>query len=238
MASVAGLGFLIYDPRENGGGDFWGFNDPFWGFNDYSGGGGDFWGFDDPFWGNGGGDYYDPATNTFRFYDSDRFLPANQPQPNSNWQALLDWWAELTGNLPHSPAYDPNLNLPGYCPAGTYHPLDDPFACVPFPIDPVTGRQQAPRPRPAATQPQRKPSAPKVSAQNPQPCPPPGRTNPQTGRCECPQGLVYNTAQRRCVQATLTNRLVSEGPGGLPWWALLLIGAVVLKAAKGSGGRR
>jgi hypothetical protein len=40
-------------------------------------------------------------------------LPSGQGQPTANNQG----------------AYQ----LPGYCPVGTYHPLDDPFACVPFP---------------------------------------------------------------------------------------------------------
>lgn len=225
-----GLGFLYWGGESGGGGDWWDdlTQDEYnYLFDTYGGSGRDFWNFEDPYWA------YDPSGTFFYDTTSERFLPApagNVPLAS----APVNWWEYFLpsfGGGGNAPA----PNLPGYCPGGTYHPIDDPYACVPFPVDPVTGKPTRPR-QTAQQKPQpAKKSAPKVSPQNPQPCPAPGRTNPATGKCECPKGLLYDAKTQRCIPATLSNRLTQPGPGGFPWWLLLLGGAVVIKAASNSG---
>ena len=231
-----GLGFLYWGGESGGGGDWWDdltqeeYN---YLFDNYGGGGGDFWGFDQPYWtstGDGG-----PSFNVDFNWNPQGFLPANQ-QPQStdgNWQRLLDWWRELT--TPHviqPPTPSPSTLPPytGYCPPNTYC-VDYPNCSKCAPLDAT----QANKTNSAARKPGAQQAKPKTSPQNPQPCPAPGRTNPATGKCECPKGLLYDAKTQRCIPATLSNRLTQPGPGGFPWWLLLLGGAVVIKAASNSG---
>lgn len=239
LAAVAGLALLNASRKQTGlgflawedGGGWWDDLTPEeydWLFDTYGGGGGgDFWGFSDPFWG------FEDVPDV-GLVDAQESEKGGEPQ-NDAWQLLSDWWNSFLpsnggGRTSNTPA------LPGYCPVGTYHPLDDPFSCVPFPIDPNTGRQ---RPRRTAQrqqqQQQAKKPAQKTSPQNPQPCPAPGQTDPRTGKCVCPKGYIYDANKRQCVQATLNNRLVAPvGATGIPFW-MWLLGGVLIGGALMSG---
>ena len=193
---------------------------------------------------------YDPLTNTYRF-----------PEPNtvndfSDLQSTLDWWASLsqtpvsndpwlpdnfwdwlTGTIEDIPGVTPtNPNLPGYCPAGTYHPVDNPLACVPFPTDPTANRaaQQQRKQQQQAAQ-KAAQAAKAAQKKQDQTCPKDAQgrqqwKNPQTGKCEpipaCPQGMVFDSASRRC----LSPQQVKEIYGENNWliWALIALGVLVV----------
>lgn len=134
--------------------------------------------------------------------------------------------------------------LPGYCPRGTYHPVDDPFNCVPFPETDQTAKKRAQQQQQARQQAAN--ALRKAQQQADRQCPkdPQGRAvwrNPQTGKCElvpqCPQGTKFDPATRRC----LTTAQAKEIYGDNNWLLWLLIAAGVLVVANSgsdSGGRR
>lgn len=102
-------------------------------------------------------------------------------------------------------------NLPGYCPGGTYHPLNDPYACVPFPDDPVQRQQaqkQAQQQKQAQAQPQR--SFPKQQYQN------------------CPQGYQPVRGPDGKIYCVLASALPKDKPQP-NWllWALIAAGVIV-----------
>lgn len=252
-----GLGFLAYEPStgEIGGGmdwwDGWLFSDYFW--PDYS----NFNPMPSEWAGQSGGyqdyswlDNFDPITGDWigqsgafvePIVTDQKYLPA---APSGNWwDVLVDLFSGIV-----SPGYQPDFssgippaptpNLPGYCPVGTYHPIDDPFACVPFPDDPTTpGQTQrkpaTPVPGPqtrAGSQPAPKCPSGQIFSQQlnrciPQ-CPQGQVFNPNTNKCQaapkCPQGMQFDQSRGTCVSAAA---LASAG-SGLPWWIWLLIAGV------------
>lgn len=167
LRQKAGLGFL-YDDTGYGDGyadDVW-YDDPFWFYDwwmgaDYTGGGG--WNF--PFYDTGYTEEWlpffwetshglittgrpnDPITYDLSFAQTG----SDSSNSSSGWNDLWGW---LFGNQGETatggggtPATNPNLtpNVPGYCPQGQYHPINDPFSCVPFPPADTAQGQQARR---------------------------------------------------------------------------------------------
>lgn len=145
----------------------------------------------------------------------------------------------------YGPAGDAPL-LPGYCPKGTYHPVNDPYACVPFPADNQDAKkraQQQQKAQQAAAN-----AAKKAQQAQDKQCPkdPQGRPvwrNPATGKCElapvCSQGQKFDSTTKRC----LTAAQVKEIYGDNNWliWLLIAGGALVILNNSGgssSGGRR
>lgn len=179
-------------------------------------------------------------------------LPSFNPDPLSvyypqSYPATSDYdpWAEIYGNPPAAPAAPTAPRLPGACPRGYYHPLNNPYACVPFPA-PSNGAQSQRKPQPPqqGTQP-RQPSKPQTPAQPKCPANTGLQYNPQTQRCECPKGTAYNAQAKRCVVPTvkdqaLLSRTPSQQKKPLPWWviAAILGGAFVLMNDGKKGGRR
>ena len=220
-----GLGFLAIEPQDTGG-DFWGFDDSYW-----QSGGGDFWGFDNPYWQGADYEYFDPLTNTWTLGidSSSNFAQTNQGQSGFDWQSLLDWWAQLTGNLPGATSdagSGSTPQLPGYCPGGTYHPLNDPFACVPFPpnTDATTRQRQTDAGNAANKAAQ---AAAARAQQQSQGCPPnTGLVKNAQGQCVCPPGYVPNAQLKKCVLVNASLAAQSNQPDWLKW--LLLAGFVVL----------
>jgi len=163
-------------------------------------------------------------------------LPSGWPTP-----VYYDPWAgqgmpsyrDITGDLDYQTDY--GSLLPGYCPKGSYHPLNDPYSCVPFP---PKGKNSANPQQQAAQQ------ARKQQQQQDKQCPkdPQGRPvwrNPQTGKCElapqCPQGSRFDSTSRRC----LTPAQFKQAYGDNSWlWWLLGGGAALLLLTRDNGGRR
>ena len=260
-----GLGFL---PSGSGGGEIGGGLDWFdeWLFADYFypeyGGGGDYWLNFDPItgdWiGQGGAvdyswwDNFDPITGDWigqggTIDTIDTTEPGSLPPgPSGNWwQGLIDFFSGIVGNppAPVSPVpAPPDPLLPGYCPAGTYHPIDDPFACVPFPADPAqpgqTPRTPArPTPGPMTRAGAQAPKCPQgqIFSQQlnrciPQ-CPQGQMFNPQTNKCQaapkCPAGMQFDQSRGTCVQIT------AQQGSGFPWWIWLLIAGGAAMALSG-----
>lgn len=166
------------------------------------------------------------------FWDWVKDTLAPSPTPNTDWPFP-------TSGIDFGSVEDP---LPGYCPRGTYHPQNDPYACVPFPNDPA-GRKQAQQQRRqqqnAAQQARRQ-----QQQQNKQ-CPkdPQGRPvwrNPQTGKCEivpqCPPNTKFDSLTKRCLTAAQAKEVY--GDDNNLWLWLLAGGAVLLIATRDKGGRR
>jgi hypothetical protein len=53
------------------------------------------------------------------------------------WGAGSSWDSFLPG--PGGGYRDYNPILPGYCPPGYYHPIEDPYNCIPFPVQGAPG---------------------------------------------------------------------------------------------------
>ena len=237
-----GLGFLSLP--ESGESDYWGFGDSFWGDSN----GGDYWGFNDPFWGGGSNDfwgfdnsywggYYDPSSNTFVFPGNDAaFLPANTGTNHGGdfWGFGGDFWSGLRDAISGALGGDGggnNVPLLGYCPGGTYHPLNDPYACVPFPPEtPEFEKQQ----RAAAAHKAAQDALRAQQRAQQQGCPPnTGLVKNAQGQCVCPPGYAANAQLKKCV---LVNPALAAQANQAPDWlkyALLALGAVVVvKAVK------
>lgn len=91
-----------------------------------------------------------------------------------------------------------NPNLPGYCPAGQYHPLENPMACVPFPPNTTEAEKKK---KQAAGQSAAQQAARKAQ-QMKQPCPQGQARYPLTGACvplQCPANTQRNPATGQCV---------------------------------------
>ena len=143
--------------------------------------------------------------------------------------------------------------LPGYCPRGTYHPREDPFACVPFPTEPAARRQaqqQAKQQQQQAgrRQQQMRESCPPGQARYPinqkcvpLACPPGTQRNPATGQCvrgagrpvpKCPPGQIFDLQRGQCVVPRM-----GGGLGDIPSW-LWLAGLALLVLSQTGGGER
>lgn len=176
-----------------------------------------------------GGGNQDTGWDWDSFWDwvTDRLAPSVTPP--------LDWQGPFPG--------EPDAPLPGYCPQGTYHPQNDPFACVPFPPGDPNAKKQAQQQR----QQQQKAAQAARSAQKKQDqaCPkdPQGRPvwrNPQTGKCElvpqCPPNTKFDSLTKRCLTAAQAKEIYGEDSN--LWLWLLAGGAVLLIATRDRGGRR
>ncbi len=253
-----GLGFLSLP--ESGGGDSWDWGGDWWigggdysgwggwdsgGWWDVSGGGGglDFWGLDDAsywdYYGWNVGPSYTPGTSP-SFNADFGFLPSNPTTgtgtygtPSDNWQGLLDWWNDLVGGVVGNAGGNTNPPLLPYCPGGTYHPLNDPYACVPFPPEtPEFEKQQRAAAAHKAAQDALRAAA--KANQHQQGCPPnTGLVKNAQGQCVCPPGYAPNAQLKKCV---LVNPALAAQANQAPDWlkyALLALGAVVVvKAVK------
>lgn len=120
---------------------------------------------------------------------------------------------------------------PGVCPRGTYHPPNDPYACIPFPGS-ATGTTPA-RPTPQGT-PRPQPTA--AGA-----CPKPFVYDPKTKKCvlpPCPQGQTFSITAGKCVpnaQLKPADRVIDRE---FPWWLIVAGGVLLLAITKPTGGRR
>lgn len=173
-----------------------------------------------------------------------RTITGDLDYQNTFW----DWLTNIgPGSASTDPQYGPagdGSTLPGYCPQGTYHPVNDPYACVPFPPNDPNAKKQANQQQKA--QQAAANAARKAQQQQDKACPkdPQGRPvwrNPATGKCElapvCPQGQKFDSTTRRC----LTTAQVKEIYGDNNWWIWLLIAGgalVVLNSGGESSGRR
>lgn len=163
--------------------------------------------------------------------------------PN-NYGGFPDWIpgpGPTSIDQPYDPAGD-GTGLPGYCPQGQYHPLNDPYACVPFPPNDPNAKKQAQQQQKAAQNAAN--AAKKAQQQKDKTCPkdPQGRPvwfNPATNKCElvpqCPQGTTFDSATRRCLTPAQAKEIY--GDNSWLWW-LLGGGAVLLILTRNSGGRR
>lgn len=156
------------------------------------------------------------------FWEWARDLLAPSPTPSLDWQGPTSSDANL------------NAPYPGYCPRGTYHPVNDPYSCVPFPPNDPNAQKQA---RQQQQQQQRAAqSARAAQKKQDQACPkdPAGRPvwrNPQTGKCElapqCPQGSKFDSTTRRCLTPQQAKDVYGDDYTWL-WW---VSGGVLLLAA-------
>ena len=271
LARRNGLGFLQMEGGEDSGSDYancgfdYNYSDPWdYGFDFFSGGGGwpdlNF----DPY------AYQSPAPEVSASGDEDRYwfdwgqylsdwLSGNvlsidsygqgsgQRTPYGGESSGFPDWLPGPGPASMDPQYGPagsGQGLPGYCPQGQYHPLNDPFACVPFPPNDPNAKKQASQQQRA--QQQAANAAKKAQRQQDKTCPKhpqglPVWKNPATGKCEvmpqCPQGAKFDSATRRCLTAAQAKELYGDNN----WWIWLLIAAgalVVVNSGSSSGGRR
>lgn len=156
---------------------------------------------------------------------------------------IWDWLNNLgPGPASPDPQYGPagtGQGLPGYCPRGTYHPVNDPFACVPFPPNDLSAKKQA-NAQQKAQQAAANAAKKAQQAQDKQ-CPkdPQNRPvwkNPATGKCElapvCPPGAKFDSTTKRCLTAAQAKELYGDNN----WLMWLLIAAGVLVIVKSGGG--
>lgn len=218
-----GLGFLWWGGESGGGSDLYGDYDYLY---DY-GGGSDLYGDYDYFFDYGGGyGGYVPGGPSFNVDFG--FLPTGTATgtgtygtPDDNWQGLLDWWNDLVNSVTNNPP------LLGYCPDGTYHPLNDPYACVPFPPEtPEFEKQQRAAVAHKAAQDALK--AQQRAQRQQQQCPPnTGLVKNAQGQCVCPPGYAPNAQLKKCVLVNPALAAQSkQSPDWLKW--ALLAGVVVL----------
>lgn len=176
----------------------------------------------------------------------DTFEPSALPRgfdpfalpPLESYRDIWPWLNDFgPGPAPLDPSATPQL--PGYCPKGTYHPVNDPFACVPFPPNDQTAKKQAQQQQ--QTRQQAAQAMRRAQQQRDRQCPklPNGQAtvfNPQTGKCEaipqCPPGAKFDSTTRRC----LTPAQAKELYGDNNWLIWLLIAAGVLVVTRDSGG--
>lgn len=121
------------------------------------------------------------------------YIPTPQGIPGPN-PAIFRPDADDVGDIPARPL----PSLPGYCPNGTYHPANDPQACVPFPQD-ATARRAAQKAKAQQGRAQQR-----RAGQLTQPCPSGQARYPYTGQCaplQCPAGTARNQATGQCVKA-------------------------------------
>lgn len=263
-----GLGFAAGN-YESGGGDYfiddYGFIweadwfDPLdWSYFTGGGGGGDFQSYLLDYSEPGMNYATDPFSTTpdfsdwinYYLYGPDAFLQTSEPAPLPRgfdpfplppFESYRDIWpwpdrgpgpAEL--DLPAPP-------LPGYCPRGTYHPVNDPMACVPFPADNNEAKKRAQQQQKA--QQQAAQAMRRAQQQQDRGCPkdPQGRPvwkNPQTGKCElrppCPQGQKFDSTTRRCLTPAQAKELYGDNNWLL--WLLIAAGVVIIATRDGGGG--
>jgi len=220
------LGFLAYE--DGGAWDDWGA-----GYWDDEGG------WFDPEWAW----LSDPAAGEFFIPIETETACATGTEPGCftgprNW---WDWdWPTLPipGGGNPLPPYDdiPPPPLPGYCPAGTYHPIENPYICVPFPPSPTP---TAPARRPQSNQPQTRPTAPARPPQSAPQCPAGYVFDSKLQRCipACPKGAVFDARAGKCVPIP-TNKPAqnfTELAQKTPWWLWALLAGTLLLATRDGG---
>lgn len=262
-----GLGFLSPGFEVIEGGDaydvFWGYGFDAWSW-DF--GGGDWWSnfnAEGDYVGTGGAsgynwwDNFDPITGDYIGSGDTIFVgqtdaPAPLPTTGGNWWDFLTPWFYTPPPTPSNPygldppPAAPGQQLPGYCPQGTYHPISDPFSCVPFPEDGSQGNQQR---KPPANQPRSSGQAAKPQQQR---CPSGQIYHEQLKRCIpiCPRGQVFDARQNKCITPPSCPQGTAWSPAagqcvktstaaagsGFPWWVWALIAGVGVKVLSDSGG--
>lgn len=173
------------------------------------------------------------------------FLPTETGGDSGGWaddwswfwdQFPVDWGSnprEMIFDFP--PIYGPETGattapLPGYCPQGTYHPISDPYACVPFP-DSTTGQ-----PAPKRTTPAQRPGVTRPKPTAAGQCPPPFVYDPKQKKCvlpPCPPGQAYSLTQRKCVPVAQLKPADQVNDDGFPWWLVIAGGAVLIALTSG-----
>ena len=189
------------------------------------------WGIPYDYW----NDWYDPNS----VVDS-QFISGRLPDStNSGWQQLVDWWRDFTGGFtgnapqPTGGGYDAERGLPGYCGPGTYHPLNDPYICVPFPDETPAERNQRQQAAQRAQAAQKAAAAAKAAQQAAQPCPPnTGLVKNAQGQCVCPPGYAFSKTYGKCVMVSQLTAEDKKALEGTDWWKYLAIGAFALIAIK------
>jgi len=144
-----------------------------------------------------------------------------------------DWTSTTTQpNQPIDewPDSKPGQTLPGYCQKGFYHPVNDPFSCVPFPADDPTKKRQAAVQRQGQQQQARQSRAQQQQASKTCPKDPKGRPvwrNPASGQCElvpaCPSGQTFDQVAKRCLTSAQKKDLYGS-EGSWLWW---IVGGVI-----------
>jgi hypothetical protein len=203
----------------------------------------DRYGFD---WGQYWRDFFDGNIEVINTAEPAALPRGFDPFPLPPLDSYRDIWPWLNDRGPGPAQLDPSAvpqQLPGYCPRGTYHPANDPYACVPFPPSDSNAKRQASAQQKA--QQQAAQAARKAQQQRDRQCPklPNGQAtvfNPQTGKCEpvpqCPPGSKFDSTTRRC----LTQAQVKELYGDNNWliWALIAAGVLIIANRDSGGGRR
>lgn len=135
---------------------------------------------------------------------------------------------------------DTPTGLPGPCASGTYHPIADPCACVPFPPAPTQPTQtQQPKPPTPTTAP--KPPTPKPPTQQ-QACPATHCKHPQTGQCMLiPVGYQRHPQTQVCTptaqQASPSTTNALDELKKVPWWVWAAGAGLLLLSQSGGGDR-
>jgi len=173
------------------------------------------------------------------------FLPSSPGGGGGGWdsgwgsfwdQFPVDWPVQPQVYEPDfGPVYGPETSattapLPGYCPSGTYHPTNDPYACVPFP-----GSATAP-PAPGASRPGPQPGVTRPKPTTAGQCPQPFIYDPKQKKCvlpSCPPGQAYSLQQRKCVPVASLTPADQVKDDGIPWWILVAGGAVLIALTSG-----
>lgn len=251
-----GLGFLQIEGEDSGTDDVYYGSDYF--YDDF----GNYWQYD---WFDGGGldpfwqqvqDEYDYQQNLAQgnVYTINQDAPFALPSyrditgtldyQNDPWAWLRDLFGG-PGPAPLDPQYGPagtGQGLPGYCPKGTYHPVGDPYACVPFPAsDPNAKKQQQQQKKSQQSAANALKTAQKKKDQS---CPkdPKGRPvwfNPQTGRCElvppCKAPAKFDSTSGRCLTPGQSKDLYGEDYAWVKWVLGAVGAALVLRGFAGDG---
>jgi hypothetical protein len=141
--------------------------------------------------------------------------------------------------------------LPRYCPGGTYHPIDAPYSCVPFPAAPTASQKQAQQKQAA-----KQAALQKAKEKAQQPCPSGQVRNPATGQCvpsacqpglvrhpktgqcvpmpNCPEGYLFNVQSLKCEQPSSG---ILDAIKGVPWWVWALIAGAAVVGGRDDSGR-
>lgn len=147
-------------------------------------------------------------------------------------------WGGSIDPADYLPVYGPETGpttapLPGYCPQGQYHPLNDPYACVPFP-SPTAPTRPGQTPGPAPAKPVTRPKPTAAGA-----CPAPFVYDAKSKKCQlppCPPGQQFSVTQRKCIPVSQITPADKVTDGAFPWWAIIAGGVVLI--ALSSGRRR
>jgi hypothetical protein len=146
------------------------------------------------------------------------------------------WGGGSIDPVPYLPVYGPaeptTAPLPGYCPRGQYHPVNDPYACVPFPAPSPTAPTRPGQPAGAA--PAKPVTRPKPTAAGA--CPAPFVYDPKSKKCQlppCPAGQQFSVTQGRCLPVSQITPADTVQESTFPWWAIIAGGVVLIALTSG-----